>query len=178
MITLYKKSKRTQKVNVEIVNNYDELERKLSKISTAHYDISEYYVESLDFEGLVANFKARYIDEYYTIDGDLETININKLDIGQKRKKFFKKERQQKSTILDKAIKRLQKKYNLSYDKDMNLIVINMGEDKVALEMDEEEIKIKNISFNDVSIEKIKEMSKLSKEITKYFDRLSQRINK
>lgn len=160
------------------MQNYDELEKKLSKISTAHYDISDYVVESGDFKGLVENFKNRYNDEYYTIDHDLETININKLDVGQKRKKFFAKEKPDKKTSLERAIKRLQKKYNLIYDKDLNIIEIMIGEDKVSLEMNDKEIKVDNISFNDVTVDKIKEMTKLSKEITKYFDRLNQRMNK
>ena len=178
MIKLIKKSKKTKKVNVDVFDNYDELEKKLIKISTAHYNISDYTIEADDFKEAIATFKYRYNPDYFTIDYDLEVININKLEIGQKRKLFFKKEKQNKTTALSRAINRLQKKYNIIYDEDLGIIEIVIEEGKLSFELNEEEIKIENVSFNEIEVDKIKDIIKLSKNITNYFDRLGKRIKK
>jgi len=178
VIKLTKKSKKTKKVNIEIFDSYDELEKKLVKISTAHYDISDYIIEAENFKEAVVAFQYRYNPNYFTIDYDLEVININKLEVGQKRKLFFKKEKQNKTTALSKAIKRLQNKYNLTYDEDLGIIEIVLKEGKLSFELNEKEIKIKNVSFNGVEADKIKDITKLSKGIINYFDRLGERIKK
>lgn len=178
VIKLTKKSKKTKKVNIEIFDSYDELEKKLVKISTAHYDISDYIIEAENFKEAVVAFQYRYNPNYFTIDYDLEVISINKLEVGQKRKLFFKKEKQNKTTALSKAIKRLQNKYNLTYDEDLGIIEIVLKEGKLSFELNEEEIKIKNVSFNGVEADKIKDITKLSKDIINYFDRLGKRIKK
>lgn len=178
MIKLAKKSKKTQKVSIEIFDNYDELEKRLIKISTAHYDISDYIIEANNFEEAIETFKYRYNPNYFTIDYDLEVININKLEVGQKRKLFYKKEKQNKTTAFSRAIKRLQNKYNLSYDEDFGIIEIVFEEGKLSFELNVEEIKVENVSFNDIGIDKIKDIAKLSKDITNYFNRLGKRIKK
>lgn len=178
MIKLTKKSKKTKRVSIEMFDNFDELEKRLIKISTAHYDISDYIIEANDFKEAVASFKYRYNPNYFTVDYDLEVININKLEVGQKRKLFFKKEKQNKTTLLSKTIKRLQNKYNLVYDEDLGIIEIVFEEGKLSFELNEEEIKVKKVSFNDIEIDKIKDITKLSKDITKHFDKLSERIKK
>lgn len=178
MIKLTKKSKKTHKVSVESFDNFDELEKRLIKISTAHYDISDYIIEADDFKEAIATFQYRYNPNYFTIDYDLEVININKLEVGQKRKLFFKKEKPNKTTALSRAIKRLQKKYNLIYDEDLGIIEIVLEEGKLSFEFNEEEIKVENVSFNEIEMDKIKDITKLSKDITNYFDRLGKRIKK
>ena len=178
MIKLVKKSKKTQKVIIHTFDNFDELEKSLVKISTSHYNISDYIIEADNFKEAVALFQYRYNPNYFTIDYDLEVININKLEVGQKRKLFFKKEKQNKTTALSKAIKRLQKKYNLVYDKDLGIIEIVVEKGKLSFELNEEEIKIENVSFNDIEVDKFKDITKLSRDIINYFDRLGKRIKK
>lgn len=178
MIKLTKKSKKTHKVSVESFDNFDELEKRLIKISTAHYDISDYIIEADNFKEAIATFKYRYNPNYFTIDYNLEVININKLEVGQKRKLFFKKEKPNKTTALSRAIKRLQKKYNLVYDEDLGIIDIVLEEGKLSFEFNEEEIKVENVSFNEIEMDKIKDITKLSKDLTNYFDRLGKRIKK
>jgi hypothetical protein len=178
VIKLTKKSKKTKKVNIEIFDNFDELEERLIKISTAHYNISDYTIEADDFKEAIAIFQYRYNPDYFMIDYDLEVINIKKLEVGQKRKLFFKKEKQNKTTALSRAINRLQKKYNLIYDEDLGIIEIVLEEGKLSFELNEEEIKIENVSFNEIEVDKIKDITKLSKDITNYFDRLGKRIKK
>ncbi len=178
MIKLVKKSKKTKKVIIYTFDNFDELEKSLVKISTSHYNISDYIIEADNFKEAVALFQYRYNPNYFTIDYDLEVININKLEVGQKRKLFFKKEKQNKTTALSKAIKRLQKKYNLVYDKDLGIIEIVVEKGKLSFELNEEEIKIENVSFNDIEVDKFKDITKLSRDIINYFDRLGKRIKK
>ena len=178
MIKLIKKSKKTNKVNIDIFENYDELEKRLIKISTAHYNISDYIIEAENFKEAIGTFQYRYNPNYFTIDYDLEVISINKLEVGQKRKLFFEKEKQNKTTALSKAIKRLQNKYNLTYDEDLGIIEIVVEESKLSFELNEKEIKIENVSFNEIEIDKIKDITKLSKNITNYFDKLGKRIKK
>ena len=74
VIKLTKKSKKTKKVNIDIFDNYDELEKKLVKISTAHYNISDYIIEAENFKEAIATFQYRYNPDYFTIDYDLEEI--------------------------------------------------------------------------------------------------------
>lgn len=175
-ITLIKISKKTDIVRQEKLESLAELEKRLSSLSTSHYNLYTFFVKFYPPERLERFFVNNYNPNYFTFHYDKQAIEIHKLKVGEKRKKVFKKNPVSKEVKVSRAIKRLQKKYNLIYDKDLGILELIFENGRAILELNEKDVRIENVSINDISVEQIKEMNKQAFELVKYFDKLRERI--
>ena len=85
MITLTRTNKNTKKEKEEYLRDFNSLDRKLSTISTSHYNINDYHIKSNDFNGLVKDFQDNFYPNFYEINFKEKTIQIFKMKVGKKR---------------------------------------------------------------------------------------------
>lgn len=178
IVKLTKISKITGKIGEELFGDFKQMEKRLSKISTSYYELYNYSVSSNDFESLVKHFKEVYNHKYYTVDTLMESISLNKLSVGDKRKLAYKGSKITKEEAFYRAIGRLQRKYGFSYDKDLGTLVLVDGENKIIFDINEEDIIIDKIFINEVDLIKIKEFLSVVSFIQKYFKDLRKRYVK
>lgn len=176
MIIIKKISKATQKIIYEEYENFDTLEKRLSRLSSSHYNMSDFFIVSDDFNSLSSYFKTTYNQNYFSIDDILETISIHKLKVGEKRLRFFKKTPRTNKDIIDKAIKRLQKKYNLNYDEDLSVLEVHYINTRATLEINNNDIKVENTRINGANVDEVEKTLKIAKEIAKYLNKLNKNV--
>lgn len=174
MITLQRTSKITGKVKEDTFVDFEEMEERLSKISTSHYNIADYSVVTTNFEELEEFFKSRYNPNYYTIDDLMGIIYIHKLAPSEKRNLFFRKTHESKGEVQAKAIERLRKRYDLTFDEDLQTLEIRNEGNVVKMEL-KNFFTVDNFTFEEVNVENVKDMSNVVNYIVKYFERISER---
>lgn len=175
MIILNRISKKTGTIRKEIFEDVLVLEEKLKDISSSHYNISDYSITSTNFVALVKHFKKTYNENYFTVDEMLETISINKLEVGEKRKRNFNSNKKLLNTRLERAVHRLSKIYDIEYDGENKIITFTDNGNEISFEMDEDKTDVKKVFFEGNDIETLNEVTKFSKKIQNYFKRLNRR---
>lgn len=177
MITLLKTSIKTNKTKKEFLQNFEEVEKILSKTSTAHYNISNYSLTSTNFENLVKNFERRYNPNYFSIDYLLEEIHINKLKISEKRNLYYNKTPIEKEDVIQKTFDKIRRKHNTSYDEDLKILELYHEQSKVIFELDED-YSVKQMDIIKTTPTSIKEVLPIVNSIIKEFENLRDKLKR